>query len=589
MKKFSLKTWIQKIQGVALRFPFTLFFLLGLSFLFLLQINKHGIDIKPAKWVFFSLGITLSLSVTLFAETFNKLIVKIGLNLLSILVLLAYCLFLPDKFEAVQHYQVISIGIVLILSVFVVPFYKKNNDIPFWEFSKTTIVQFIIAVIFSQVLFAGLSLAVLSLKELFKVDVQPKVYEDIAVICYLLFAPIYFLANITAEKEMHQQEFKFDKFVRILGLYIFLPILALYTLILYVYLGQIVIKWQLPNGWVSTLVSVLALGGFVTMLILHPLRLDKEKENDKENVVAYLLSKYFPVIIIPLLVLMSSGILRRLGDYGMTINRLYILILNGWLYAICLYLILSKANHLKWIIISFSTVLFLSSVGPWSVYSITKRSMVKEFGQLLDNTKLLKNGKVIDNSKNTVHIDSLTSTRLYETVQYSSNTYGASCFQSYFIDTIKSNDRWKVLKTIGIQDISGLRNNTSGKKFKEFYASIDDYESAISIDKYKTFIKIRTEKDSVKVFENKDLIVKYKPNEIQLFNPKQKTAESTILLRDKIKQLYKSAKGDENYSVEEMTIEKENYKLIFTYVCGEYYIKNDSLVINSIDAYLFLK
>ena len=127
MKKFSLKTWIQKIQSVTIRFPFTLFFLLGLSFLFFLQINKHGIDIKPSRWVFFSLGIALSFAVSLFAETYNKLLAKIGLNLLAIIVLMTYCWLLPDKFEVVNHYQVISIGIALILSVFFIPFFKKRS------------------------------------------------------------------------------------------------------------------------------------------------------------------------------------------------------------------------------------------------------------------------------------------------------------------------------------------------------------------------------------------------------------------------------------------------------------------------------
>ena len=68
MKKFSLKTAIEKIQSVALRFPFTLFFILGLAYLFLIQINRHTIDIKPNNWTFFSLGIGLSLSVSLFSE-----------------------------------------------------------------------------------------------------------------------------------------------------------------------------------------------------------------------------------------------------------------------------------------------------------------------------------------------------------------------------------------------------------------------------------------------------------------------------------------------------------------------------------------
>jgi len=76
----------------------------------------------------------------------------------------------------------------------------------------------------------------------------------------------------------------------------------------------------------------LALGGFLSMMILYPLRLQSENK-----VVTYF-SKYFPVIIFPLLILMTIGIFRRFDDYGLTINRGYVFLLNLWLYGICIYL-----------------------------------------------------------------------------------------------------------------------------------------------------------------------------------------------------------------------------------------------------------
>ena len=230
MKKFSLKTWIKKIQLVALRFPFTLFFVIGFTIFLLIQINQSGNNHHERNWTFFSLGILLSLSVTLFSEGFKNLY-KIGLNLLAIILLLLYCYFLPEKFNPVHFYQVISIGIVLFLSAFVVSFFKKGNDIPFWEFSKESVIQLFISVIFAQILMAGLSLAVLSLKELFKMNIDRKVYGDISVVTYVLFGGIYFLANVPDKIEKYNQTYNFNKFLKVLGLYILLPILAIYMLI----------------------------------------------------------------------------------------------------------------------------------------------------------------------------------------------------------------------------------------------------------------------------------------------------------------------------------------------------------------------
>lgn len=577
MKKISLKSWIEKIQLVALRFPFTLFFLLSLAFLFFLQINKHGIDIKPNKWVFFSLGIALSLAVTLFSERFKNNFVKIGLNLLSILILMAYCYFLPDKFLPVHFYQVISIGIVLILSAFVVPFFKKNNDIPFWEFSKTSILQLFIASIFSQVLFAGLCLAILSLKELFKVDIQSKVYEDIAVICYALFAPIYFLANITSENEMHKLDFTFNKFVKILGLYILLPILALYSLILYVYLAQIIVKWQLPNGWVSTLVSVLGLGGFLCMLILYPLQLENQ------NKVVNLLSKYFPILIFPLLVLMSVGIFRRLGDYGMTINRLYVLILNIWLYGISIYLFLSKAKHLKWIVISFAAVLLVSSVGPWNVYHITKRSMLKEIGQLLNEAKLLKEGKAIDNSQKTIVLNPKLAESLSEDIKYICTNYGIQNLQPYFSRSIQKETDLDISKSLGISNvpIKDTYFNAWTEKKTAMIIDLNPYKSMIILPSFnsdKTILLINSQTNIS--FNKLNILVKQKQGNGSAF---------MIPLKPKLKEILQLQKSRSSYPIEEMTITNDNCKLIITSVTGNYYSQNDSIHITNCDAQLFLK
>lgn len=64
---------------------------------------------------------------------------------------------------------------------------------------------------------------------------------------------------------------------------------------------------------------------------------------------------------------------------------------------------------------SFATVAFvIVSVGLWSVFSITKHSMEKEIRQLLNDAKLLKDGKIVDNSKFAVVVDTITSKRLSE-------------------------------------------------------------------------------------------------------------------------------------------------------------------------------
>jgi hypothetical protein len=583
MKKFSFKVWLEKIQLVAQRFPFTLFFLLGLAFLFFLQINKHDFEIQPHTWTFFSLGIALSLAVSLFSEDYKPVLIRVGLNLLAILLLLGYCYTLPAKFLPVDFYQTIALGIVFVLSTFVVSFLKKDNDISFWEFGKTNILQLFIAFVFAQVLMLGLSLAVLSLKQLFKIDVQHEVYQNLAVICYAIFAPIYFLTNIPDETEKRKQEYTFEKFLKILGLYILLPILALYTLILYVYFLQIIFKWELPNGWVSTLVSVLGLGGFLCMLILYPLRLEKE------NKIVNFLSKNFPLLLFPLLVLMSIGIFRRLDDYGLTVNRLYVMLLNFWLYGISIYLFISKANHLKWVIISFATVLLLSTIGPLSVFSITKRSMIKEIGQLLNEAQLMKNGRVIDNADNKIKIDSITSIQLSGKIKYTIQTFGSENIQPFFKDSIQKLSAWDVNRKLGLNSKYSNSYGNSSTETHYFNASLPFNQASIDIKDYNSYLRIRRENDTEEVYKGNDFVVKYHANTLLISKPTDKRLSICIPLKMKLKEILDSNKKGTDYSLAELSLTGPNYLLIINDLNGFCSLKSDSITVTNLHATLFLK
>ncbi len=587
MKRLSFKTWIGKLKIVFVRFPFTLLFIIGLSVLCFLSIQKVKVEIRDSLWAFFILGILQNVAVTLFLEEFKKVSLRILFNLLSTILLAVYCLSLPDKLLAYHYYQMIALGIVFVFSAFYVSFFKKNSDIPFWDFSRESLIQLFISGVFSLILYAGLGLAILSLNKLFNIDIDKKVYTDLAVVCFVIFGPIYFLSNVPDEIEKRRQEFSFHKIIRIFGLYILLPILAAYTLILYVYLFQIIIKWELPNGWVSTLVSVLGLGGFLCIFILYPLRLNAD------NKVVNLFSRYFPLLLMPLLVLMSIGIFRRLDDYGLTINRLYVLILNVWLYGICIYLFISQAHHLKWIVITFSAVLFLSSIGPWSVFSITKRTLLKEIEQIMTDAKLLNNGKVIENQNKMIKVDSIQANKLSADVKYTCQNFGTISLQSYFVDSIQNMNYREINKKLGIDksDINPSEFSDNQKdKYRYFDINQQFNQQVIDIKKdFRSYIRLQRPNDQENVYVGNDLIIRYVNNTFIILKPIDKKYNIEIKLKLKIKEILKLYKPKTIYSADTLTIDGENYKLIINHLTGFYYQKTDSVTVTNIEADLFLK
>lgn len=574
MKKLSIQELTTKLLLVLQRFYLVLIFLIGTALFFFVRINYPDHKLEDSTLAFFILTSLFYIPVSFLLENNTKMIQRLLLMVIPVLLMGYYCFILLNLDLPIDQYQVFILGLVFVLFSFVVPFLKNETDVPFWTFTKIVVTQIIITVLFASVLFAGLSLAIYSLEVLFKIDISDKVYQNLSVLCYILFAPVYFLSNVPEKAEMFKQDNTFDIFFKILGLYIFLPILALYTLILYVYLVQIIIKWELPNGWVSTLVSILGLGGFLCMFILYPLRL----QNDNKFV--NILSKYFPIVLMPLLVLMSIGIFRRLGDYGLTINRCLVLILNLWFYGISIYLFITKSKHLKWMVISFAAVALIVSVGPWSVFSITKHSMEKEIRQLLNDAKLLKDGKIVDNSKFIIVVDSTTSKRLSEDVKYTFRNFGYTCFQPYFQQSIKTWNTFDVIEKLGLKD--------ADPKQTYFNAFINHQDKVINIESYKQFVELKgynAGNGTVIATTNLKAVIKNKI--LLVYQDGAKNPTITISLATKFNMFHRG-NDDRTLDAKDMTIEGVNYKLVILSVNGNF-IRQDSVSLNNIEAYLFLK
>lgn len=163
--------------------------------------------------------------------------------------------------------------------------------------------------------------------------------------------------------------------------YLFLPLTGGYLIVLYIYALRILINWELPIGWVSWLVITLMTGCIVIEFGLYPSRMAQQKRTDN------LIARWLPLFVLPLLFLMTIGIIRRFNDYGVTINRLYLITLNIWCYFVCITLIIIKAKRISWIPISFSLVFLLTSVLPVNYASITRQIIQKEVNQTIIHQK----------------------------------------------------------------------------------------------------------------------------------------------------------------------------------------------------------
>ncbi len=377
LKNLSIVALFKRFGRSIRRFPLAMLFtLLLVCFLFYI-IHGGRVGEKEEFFLVFypATGALLATALSLFTEDFKKRIVAVLTQVVIHAAWLGISVYLAqiDRFSIPQLIAVVATVFAIGLAVFVICFYRKNQDMQFWNFSIRTAGALVVSVAISGALTLGLLLLVESLKMLFDIEIHEVVYADIWTVCMCLLAPVLFMILIPEGEDKYMNEApEFSRFTQGVVQYLFLPLLGLYLITLYVYAAKILLQWSLPVGGVSYLVS----GSMVLMVLLIYVTFPVQYQEG--NKLFKGVTRWLPVVMLPLLALMSVAIGRRLSDYGITISRLYLLVFNVWCYAVCLWLIFTRNRRIWLIPTSFAVILFLISVGPQSIANITKRYLLNE-------------------------------------------------------------------------------------------------------------------------------------------------------------------------------------------------------------------
>ena len=157
---------------------------------------------------------------------------------------------------------------------------------------------------------------------------------------------------------------------------LFTPIAAAYLITLYCYAAKILFTWQLPDGWVSWLVTASMAAMVILLMMVYPY-LDKADMGTSgwNRMAVKFITKRMPILILPLLLLMSIGIARRISDYGITILRVYLVVFNLWCYAVCITLTIKRKAGIMWIPVSFTLTFAAMTVLPINVSTCVRKQL----------------------------------------------------------------------------------------------------------------------------------------------------------------------------------------------------------------------
>ena len=197
-------------------------------------------------------------------------------------------------------------------------------------------------------LLSGVILAVVASVDylFFGQELSDKWYSYPSVFNWVVFTPIL-CCSLLAEALGFN---KGQKLLRIMVDLVLSTGLVIYAAILYGYMVRILIRWELPNGGVAYMV----LGFLCVALLCYLLRQLVENRHYEW------FYKAFPAIAVAPLVLLWIGIFRRVGEYGFTASRFYLLVLSVLVTGFVAMLVKERTRRfqLMALILAASAVLF---------------------------------------------------------------------------------------------------------------------------------------------------------------------------------------------------------------------------------------
>lgn len=367
----SLSALRESVEATSRRFPAACAFaiLLAVYLIYAIYAEKgNGVIIY-----YLSVGCLMSLMLSLWQENADRDHHFWTINIAAHALLLAdaYVLeFHTTNYSAALFAAHTAAVFALVLGTIFLPFRRAKDDVPAWAFTITLITHAALALIIGGVMAGGTCALLAGFDALFDVNVNSKLYSCLMVVFMVLLPILMFLSRVPRPQDIRVDKVRLSGFLMGTVRYLFIPLVAGYMVVLYAYLVKILVTWTLPQGAVSWLVTVMMVGILAVIFMLYPAIHNGELKTFESKIV-----RWAPLAALPLVVLMTVGIVRRFSDYGITANRLYVITVNLWFYLVCIGLFLIRSRRIHWVFLSFGAILLLTSAQPMNYYEISRRSI----------------------------------------------------------------------------------------------------------------------------------------------------------------------------------------------------------------------
>jgi hypothetical protein len=268
----------------------------------------------------------------------------------------------------------------------------ESND-NLWLFNHRLWLGALLAGVGAGLLAAGLVAIHETIKLLFGLTLSPLAPQYILTVCLGIVAPVSFLAfaprsftdPITA---LERSDFTMRAPAALVK-FVLVPLLLIYTAILYAYAAKIALAWELPKGTLGSMVVGYLFVGAATLLLGYPTR-------ETGGPLVSVFWRYWVWLAALPVALLFIAVWRRIGDYGLTEQRYLMALIGVWALILAAFRIVQGARFdLRLVPGVLAVLLLAASLGPGGAIGLSVLSQKAELASILSANGLLVEGKIV--------------------------------------------------------------------------------------------------------------------------------------------------------------------------------------------------
>lgn len=383
-----MKHLIQQYQSSVLRFPLANASSI-LAFLFavlLIENQPHWANLPIAKCFLVSvLAIPAFVAAQLLEEAHGLRSSKKFLYKFFVAGLLLFYFLWWDGDEVVLA-QWLQAGLFFVcfhLLISVGPFINRKQTQCFWQYNRNLLAAANVASFYSLVLCLGTLALIQALIHLFDLTIPWRVSTYTILLFLFVFQTGFQTATLPTSFDAPVQ---IPRFLRLFVQFVLVPLMAVYFLVISAYTIRLFWIQHHLTLWFAYLILAYIALAIASFAVGWPLQEFPEMR---------WLRKFFRVMFVSLVpsgLLLGWFVWGRIKEEGFNFERGLWFTLVFWLIPMALYFIFSKAKNIKALPISFGIWCFGISIGPWSIFNISRADELSRLNKLLSEQSLMQAG-----------------------------------------------------------------------------------------------------------------------------------------------------------------------------------------------------